>query len=229
MKPTDLPKLVVAVAPLTSDQLARIGPVARGIANQFAHPLNNAMARFGITSKESRAVFLAQVLHESGNLSCLVESLNYSAERLLTVSGFRGKFTPAQANHYGRTDAHKADQEGIACIAYAYRNGNGGPVSRDGWRFRGRGPIQITGRANYAACGTALGLDLLKNPELLEQPEAGCLSAAWFWDQGNRTGRSLNLLADQGKLTAVRAAVNGADNGLMECLNIARRAAQELV
>jgi len=228
MKPADLPGSVVSPAQLTIDQLARIGPVARATANQFAGPLAAAMARFGISSKESRAVFLAQVLHESGNLVRMVESLNYSAERLMTVPGFKGRFTQAQANHYGRTDAHPADQEGIACIAYAYRNGNGGPVSRDGWRFRGRGPIQITGRANYAACGAALGLDLLKNPELLEQPGAGCLSAAWFWDQGNRTGRSLNALADQGKLTAVRAAVNGGDNGLMECLNIARRAAQEL-
>jgi len=174
-------------------------------------------------------VFLAQVLHESLNLTKMVESLNYSAERLMVVPGFKGRFTLAQANHYGRTDAHPANQEGIACIAYAYRNGNGGPVSRDGWRFRGRGPLQITGRANYTKCGTALGLDLLKNPELLEQPDLGCLAAAWFWDQGNPTGRSLNILADQGKLTAVRHAVNGGDNGLMECMDITRRAVKELV
>lgn len=228
MKPADLPTAVVAAVTITSEQLARIGPVPRALAKQFAGPLSAAMARFGITSKESRAVFLAQVLHESGNLSRMVESLNYSAERLMTVPGFRGRFTNAQANHYGRTDAHAADQRSIACIAYAYRNGNGGPVSSDGWLFRGRGPFQITGRANYAACGAALGLDLIKHPELLEQPEAGCLAAAWFWDQGNRTGRSLNMLADQGKLTAVREAINGGDNGLMESLNIARRAAKEL-
>jgi len=228
MKPADLPASVVAATPLTADQLSRIGPVPREIARQFAEPLTAAMARFGITSKESRAVFLAQVLHESKNLTRMVESLNYSAERLLTVSGFKGRFTPAQANHYGRTEAHPANQRSIACIAYAYRNGNGGPVSGDGWNFRGRGPIQITGRANYKKCGAALGLDLLKNPELIEQLEIGCLAAAWFWDQGNKTGRSLNFLAEQGKLTAVREVINGGDNGLMECLDIARRAAKEL-
>jgi putative chitinase len=228
MKPAELAAAVMAPATLTVEQLVRIGPVPRAIATQFARPLSDAMARFGITSKESRAVFLAQVLHESGNLERMVESLNYSAERLLTVPGFRGRFTQAQANHYGRTDAHPANQRSIACIAYAYRNGNGGPVSGDGWNFRGRGPIQITGRANYEKCGAALGLDLLKNPELLEQPEAGCLSAAWFWDQGNRTGRSLNFLADQGKLTAVTKVINGGDNGLMERHDLARRAAKEL-
>mgnify|MGYP000235536970 CR=1 FL=1 len=225
MKPADLPGAVVAAAPITSDQLARIGPVARVIANQFAWPLSTAMARFGITSRESRAVFLANVLHESGNLSRMVENMNYSASGLMST--FKGRITEAQANHYGRTDAHKADQEGIACIVYAYRNGNGGPVSGDGWRYRGRGPIQITGRANYAACGAALGIDLLKNPEQLERADVGCLAAAWFWDQGNRTGRSLNSLAETGKLTEVAAVINGGRNGLLERLDLAQRALKE--
>ena len=96
---------------------------------------------------------------------------------------------PAQAGYEGRADL-----------------GNTEPG--DGVRFLGRGPIQITGRANYQACGIALGLDLLSHPEWLEIPEHGASSAAWFWQS-----RALNQLADRGRFHSITRAINGGTNG----------------
>ena len=81
----------------------------------------------------------------------------------------------------------------------------------DGFKYRGRGLIQITGRANYAACGEALGLDLVNEPELLEQPQHAAMSAAWFW-----SSRGLNTLADQGDLLKITKRINGGTNGLAD-------------
>jgi len=100
--------------------------------------------------------------------------------------------TAQQAGYEGRTDL-------------------GNTVKGDGSKYRGRGLIQITGRANYAACGEALGLDLISNPELLEQPQCATLSAAWFW-----SSRGLNTLADLGDLLKITRRINGGLNGLAD-------------
>lgn len=92
--------------------------------------------------------------------------------------------------------------------AYEGRADLGNTEPGDGVRYKGRGPIQITGRANYAACGKALGLDLIGNPKLLEEPEYGTLSATWFWDS-----KHLSLLADHGWFRAITRAVNGGYTG----------------
>ncbi|MFL1391133.1 glycoside hydrolase family 19 protein [Pseudomonas tritici] len=84
----------------------------------------------------------------------------------------------------------------------------GNTVKGDGSKYRGRGLIQITGRANYAACGDALGLDLLSKPELLEQPQHAAMSAAWFWSTSG-----LNTLADQGEFVKITRRINGGLNG----------------
>lgn len=208
-------------------QLLTVEPAIGNVrAEAFLGPLNTAMARFGIDTPVRQAAFVGQLLHESGNLTRMVENLNYSAEGLLAT--FRRYFTPATANQYGRTTEHPANQQMIANIAYASRMGNGGPESGDGWRFRGRGPIQLTGRANYRACGKAIGIDLIAKPELLEQPEAGCLAAAWFWSAGNPTGRDLSLLADERNITAITKAVNGGENGLLHRKEVTMRALQVL-
>jgi putative chitinase len=207
-----------------AQDLASIGPVQQSTAARFVGPLNDAMARFGITTPERQAAFIAQVLHESRNLTRMVESLNYSPNGLLATFGRH--LTPEQAERMGRTDSHPADQQAIANAVYANRNGNGAAASGDGWRFRGRGPVQITGRRNYAACGAALGLDLLAQPELLEQHGPGCLAAGWFWTAG--AGRDLNLLADTGDIAAISRAINGGDNGLIERMNLSQRALKVL-
>lgn len=94
---------------------------------------------------------------------------------------------------------------------YEGRAGLGNTQSGDGSRFKGRGLIQITGRANYAACGAALGLPLLEKPELLEQPDGACKSAAWFWKT-----HGLNELADAGAFITITKRINGGTNGLAD-------------
>jgi len=205
------------------DQLIAIGPVPATIAQRFIDPLNQAMARFNINTPEREALFIAQVLHESGNLTRMVENLNYRPDAL--VRSFRGRFTQQLAEQYGYVPGVKmADQRMIANIAYGSRMGNGPIHSDEGWRYRGRGPIQLTGKDNYKRCGAAIGLDLVTKPELLEQPGPGCLAAGWFWNEGSRLGHSLNALADAGEVGAITRAINGGDTGLIERLNLAQRA-----
>ena len=97
--------------------------------------------------------------------------------------------TKAQARYEGRADL-------------------GNTVAGDGSKYRGRGLIQITGRANYAECGEALGLDLISHPELLEKPQHACMSAAWFW-----ASRGLSTLADAGSFSKITSRINGGQNG----------------
>ena len=206
------------------EQLIAIGHVRPGTAALFIDHLNNAMARFSISTPKRQAAFVSQLLHESQGLTRMIENLNYRPEALMTVSGFKGRFTRAQADKLGYIPGEqKADQEMIANIAYGSRLGNGPIHSGDGWRYRGRGPIQLTGKDNYRRCGMAIGYDLVTSPDLLSRPDVGCLAAAWFWHEGNRTGSSLNLLADAGKIIALSRVVNGGDIGLAERCSITDR------
>jgi len=183
--------------------------------------LNAAMARFEIVSARQQAHFLAQLLHESGNLTSVVENLNYSSAALR--SQWPGRFTDVQAAQFGRNAMHPADQRMIANIAYASRLGNGPIHSDEGWRYRGRGPLQLTGKDSYARCGAALGIDLVNSPEMLEQPGPGCLAAGWFWHIGNRLGHTLNALADAGETDTISRVVNGGSNGLGERGDLTRK------
>ncbi|TAN62984.1 MAG: glycoside hydrolase family 19 protein [Magnetospirillum sp.] len=189
---------------LTADILRAALPAARptDIA-RFATPLAEACAEWNIDTPLRLAAFLAQIAHESGQLRTVIENLNYSAEALLRV--FPRHFDAAGAAAYAR------QPERIAARVYANRMGNGDEASGDGWRYRGRGLIQITGHDNYAACGTALGLglDLIAQPELLEQPAAAARSAAWFWHR-----HDLNRLADARDIETITRRINGGLTGL---------------
>ncbi|MBW3503694.1 glycoside hydrolase family 19 protein [Pseudomonas sp. NKUCC02_KPG] len=94
---------------------------------------------------------------------------------------------------------------------YEGRTALGNTMPGNGFRYRGRGLIQITGRANYAACGEALGLNLLAHPELLEMPQHACMSAAWFW-----VTKGLNTLADAGQFNKITQHINGGQNGVAD-------------
>ena len=187
---------------LTADILRAALPAARSpdIA-QFAAPLAEACIEWGIDTPVRLAAFLAQIAHESGQLRILAENLNYSVEALLRV--FPRHFDVSQAAAYAR------QPERIANRVYASRMGNGAEVSGDGWRYRGRGLIQLTGRDNYAACGKALALDLIVQPELLEQPIAAARSAAWFWHR-----HDLNRFADTHDIESITRRINGGLTGL---------------
>ena len=126
--------------------------------------------------------------------------------------------TPLRQASFLAQVAHESGQllwlrELASGAAYEGRSDLGNVVAGDGVRFKGRGLLQITGRANYAACGVALRLDLLAAPQLLEQPGAACRSAGWFWQS-----RGLNRLADAGDQERITRRINGGINGLAERL-----------
>ena len=184
--------------PITVQQLLQILPNAGPVAGVFVPVLNTAMSRYQIVGAKRIAAFVAQVGHESGHLTRLVENLNYRADDL------RIKWPSSFSVELASAVARKPEQ--IANIAYGNRMGNS--ASGDGWKYRGRGLIQITGKNNYHACGEALGLDLIAQPELLERPQHACMSAAWFW-----ANNGLNTLADAGKFDAITQRINGGQKG----------------
>ena len=171
--------------------------------DEWLIPLNNAMQLYEITTTAREAHFLAQVAHESGGFVHLVENLNYSPAVLLSVFG--KYFTPEEAVEF----AH--DQEAIANRVYANRLGNGDEASGDGWTYRGRGLIQLTGKANVVRCGQAIGMNLTDAPELLETPVYAALSAAWFW-----AVKGCSELADRGDFLGITHRINGGEHGLSD-------------
>lgn len=204
---------------ITQQQLLQILPNARPVAGVFVSALNQAMARFDITSPVRQAAFLAQVGHESQHLTKLSESLYYKdAARVagLFKYGFdlnrNGRVDPAEIED---AKAYLRNSEKMANRVYAGRMGNGPEASGDGYRYRGRGCIGITGADMYRRCGQALGLPLLVRPELLEQAEYAALSAAWFW-----WDRGLNELADAGLFDRTTRVINGGDNGREDRLQL---------
>lgn len=164
-------------------------------------PLNVAMERYDISTLQRTACFLAQVGHESGGFSAIVENLNYSAQGLRSVFG---KYFPTMdlANAYARKP------EKIANRVYANRMGNGPENLGDGWRYRGRGMIQLTGRNNYELFAKAMKMSLPDTISYLETREGAAMSAGWFWD-----ARGLNAMADHGLFKKMTIAINGGLNG----------------
>lgn len=168
---------------------------------------------YDITTPKRVAAFLSQIGHESGGLRSTTESLNYSAEALVTMFG-RHRISIEQANQYGRTKDKPADQETLANILYGGDWGKrnlGNTQPGDGWKFRGRGLKQLTGRHNALWCGNALKENFIDYPERLLMPVNAALSAGWFWDTNE-----LNKLADAGETVALTRKVNGGLNGLKE-------------
>lgn len=196
---------------MTIDQFARAVGCNFRTAAIWVDPMTDAMGKFDITTPKRIAAFLAQVGHESGGLTALKERLNYSADALMRT--WPARFPRDVAERVGRTPLHPANERQIAEIAYGGRMGNGAAGSGDAYRCIGRGPIQVTGTDNYIRCGHLLGVDLLGDPALLEAPKYGSLSAGWFWASGNRTGRSLNALADAGNLRDISDIINGTTGG----------------
>jgi len=159
--------------------------------------------RYGITTKDRIAHFLSQLDHESG-LKPIAENLNYSAVGLTTI--FK-KYFPTLAS----TNGYVRSPEKIANRVYANRMGNGNEASGDGWKYRGRGFIQITGKNNYSALSKFTGVDYVKNPDLLLNEADAMISALWYWStiKGNE-------LADKGDIREITRRINGGFNGLSD-------------
>ncbi|KGT86319.1 endolysin [Erwinia typographi] len=190
---------------MNKSQFANASGLNDVLATRWFSHIKQALHEFSITDTVAQAMFIAQVGHESAGFSVAVESLNYSAAGLLSVFG--KYFTEVSAQIYGRTADHPADQKGIANIVYANRMGNTSPD--DGWNYRGRGLIQLTGRYNYTDCGNALGDDLVNNPDLLAEDKDAARSAAWYWH-----ARGCDSVAAD--IKAVTRLINGGLNGLSD-------------
>lgn len=157
--------------------------------------------KYGLNTKLRVAHFMAQIEHESG-LKPISENLNYSLKRLSEV--FKKYFpNPTKANLYGNKP------QKIANKVYSNRMGNGDEASGDGWKYRGRGFIQITGKENYTNLSKDTGIDFLNNPDLLLEEANSVISALWFWDKHN-----LNSLADKNDIKGITKKINGGYNGL---------------
>lgn len=174
------------------------------IPSKVLDELPSVIDTFKINSINKLSNFLAQCAHESGNFKFVTENLNYSAEGLLKI--FPKYFSKETAEIAARKP------EMIANIVYSNRMGNGDKASGDGWKYRGRGYIQLTGKINYSQFGNFIGVDLLKYPDLVITKYA-LTSAAWFFEYKN-----LWLLADKGiddeTIKHLTRRINGGHNGL---------------
>ena len=189
---------------ISSDQLQQIFSQSDASdIDEICGPLNAAMSEFHITSPREQAMFLAQCGHESGGFSVVQENLNYKAETLVKV--FPKYFRDVDPNDYAK------QPEKIANRVYSNRMGNGDEASGDGYRYRGRGLIQLTGKDNYNACAAALKIDLHEDPDYLETAEGAARSAAWFW-----VHNGLNKYADDDDIVGCTKRVNGGTIGLEE-------------
>jgi len=139
--------------------------VIGALVNGIISTQQSVFAKYGITQDLHIVHFMAQISHESGEGEEMTESLNYRAAVLL--SQWPTHFTPAQAQTYGRTPDHPANQKMIGELAYGGRMGNDSAPSEDGYNYRGRGFIQTTGKNGYRSLGKLVGLDLVKSPELV--------------------------------------------------------------
>jgi predicted chitinase len=177
--------------------------VASHDAEQYIDDLEVTLPKYGITaSKERLAHFFSQVLHESGFMKFDMENLNYSAAALGRV--FRKYFpTEEEAAEYARKP------EKIANRVYANRMGNGDEASGDGWKYRGRGLIQLTGKSNYEAFAAWLGDDRIVDDPDLVATEYAVQSAVFYWDT-----HKLNTLADEDDVGRLTKRINGGHNGL---------------
>jgi putative chitinase len=213
-KPTPTP--APAIGGPIPDQLQEIVPsLSDEKADSLIPPLNLAMAEAEINTPLRQAAFIAQVAHESQGFSRFTENLNYRAERLLDVFG--KYFTEDEAQEF----AHQPEK--IANRVYADRLGNGDEGSREGWRYRGRGFIQLTGKDNYREAGKFLKLDLVGKPELAEGLEVAARVAGWYW-----TSRNLNSYADNGQFDAITKKINGGLIGLNDRRAYYRKAKEVL-
>jgi len=182
---------------VNAEQLARlkIGP-------QWVDALNETFNRFGIDTPYQQAGFIGQCGHECGNFRILEENLNYRAATLM-------KLWPKRFPTLEIANAYSGNPKRIANMVYASRMGNRDEASGDGYRFRGRGCIQLTGHANYFHAGQALGVDFVMQPDLVATPKYAALTAGWFWST-----HDCNRLAQNKDWVSLTKKINGGTIGL---------------
>ena len=182
---------------ITAEQLAKlhIGP-------QWVDALNETFERFNISTPRQQAAFIGQCGHECGNFKVLEENLNYRAATLM-------KLWPKRFPTVEVANGYAGNPKKIANMVYASRMGNRDESSGDGYRFRGRGCIQLTGHTNYFHAGKALGFDFVADPDLVGTPKYAALTAGWFWST-----HKCNELAEAADWIGLTKKINGGTIGL---------------
>ena len=187
---------------MNTEQLAKILKMKPAKAGEWIDAINETFEKFDISTPERQACFLGQCAHESGGFTALSENLNYSAASLCRV-------WPKRFPTITDGQICERNPEKIANRVYASRMGNGDEESGEGYAYRGRGLIQLTGKSNYEACGKALDVDLIENPDLVATPQYAALSAGWFWNKNK-----LNAYADKGDMEGLTKKINGGTHGI---------------
>lgn len=170
---------------------------------KYVEPINDTFVNYDISNTLRQAAFMAQVGHESSGLRIIKENLNYSVKGLKSTFP---KYFPGNL-----ADLYAKQPEKIANRVYANRMGNGDEASGDGWKFRGRGLIQITGKNNYTNLAKEFNMNLNAVIIWLENPQGATFSAGWFWHL-----RNLNDYADHDDIVKITKLINGGTNGLQE-------------
>jgi putative chitinase len=181
---------------ITPEQIKAILPQCLDPAT-WAKALNTACPQFGVDTPGRMAAFIAQVGHESVQLNRRRENLSYSMRALMNT--WPKRFPTEES-----TTSFVRNPERLANYVYANRLGNGDFASGDGWRYRGGGLIQLTGRANYREAGDAIGVPLESMPQKVEQPDVAARSSAWWW-----SAHGCNELADAGNFEKITETING--------------------
>ena len=187
---------------MTNEQLQTLN-----IDAKWLEPLQATFDKYEINTPKRQAAFIGQCQHESNNFKTLEENLHYSVKGLMSV--WPSRFPNEQiASQFAN------NPEKIANKVYGGRADLGNTEDGDGWRFHGRGVIQLTGRSNYKVCGEALGQPFTEQPELLLEPHWACMSAGWFFNK-----KGLNALADNEDWTTITKRINGGTLGLDDRVN----------
>jgi putative chitinase len=189
---------------ITVDLLQALCPkTKRSVLELYAEPLHEVATYYDMYDNMNRAAaFVAQTAHESGGFNFVKENLNYSAKGLM---GTFKKYFPDEAT----AKQYERQPEKIANRVYANRMSNGDEASGDGYKFCGRGLIQLTGRANYTKFAEDLGISLDETVAYLETPQGAVSSAGWFWDNNN-----LNSYCDKDDFVTLTKRINGGTIGL---------------
>jgi putative chitinase len=188
---------------LTSEQFAELFPRCAD-PDGWVDAMNEVFPKYEIDTPKRIAAFIAQCGHESGGWRVFSENLNYSAKALDAVFGKYFVRAGRDAEEYHR------QPEKIANVVYADRMGNGDTDSGDGWRYRGRGPIQLTGKNNYTRFSEDMDVEAVDNPDMVsEDKEVALMSAIWYWNTNN-----LNKYADSGDIKTLTKRINGGYIGL---------------